>query len=77
MMTPARRSWRETCRDRVMLTAYMFAQSEGIVPTDDATYQVCSRWYAEALAAEKSFAEQLRRDRIMTGGRRRIWERIR
>ncbi|MDV6278100.1 hypothetical protein R3Q06_31990 [Rhodococcus erythropolis] len=63
MMAPVSRGWGEACRDRVMLTAYMFAQSEAMVPTDDATYRVCSRWYIEAMAAENAFAEQRRQQR--------------
>lgn len=76
-MAPGRRGWREACRDRVMLTVYVFAQSEGMVPIDDATYGICSRWCAEAWAAEKASAELRRRDRGEAGGRRRFRERIR
>ncbi|MDV6278695.1 hypothetical protein R3Q06_35585 [Rhodococcus erythropolis] len=75
-MAPMRRSRGEACRDRVLLTAYMFAQSEGMVPTDDATYQICCRWYAEAMAAEKAFAEQRRqrRQRAAMVGWWRMWK---
>ncbi|MDV6278540.1 hypothetical protein R3Q06_34640 [Rhodococcus erythropolis] len=75
MMGPVSRGWGEAFRDRVMLTAYMLAQSEAMVPTDDATYQICCRWYAEAVAAEKAFAEQRRqrRQRAAMIGWWRIW----
>ncbi|MDV6278227.1 hypothetical protein R3Q06_32700 [Rhodococcus erythropolis] len=76
MITLVRRGRGEAFRDRVMLTGYMFAQSEGVIPTDDATYQICSRWYAEAMAAETAFAEQRRRHRQRAAmlGWRRMWE---
>lgn len=76
MIAPARRGRGEAFRDRAMLTAYMFAQSQGMIPTDDATYQICSRWHAEVIAAETAYTEQRRqhRQRAAMLGWRRMWE---